>query len=181
MRRFHEVSPRLVARITGVLYLSSILAGVAAMVLSSLKMQTQGDKVTFIAGVLYTGLTVLLWYLFWPVNKWISTGAAIFSLAGCWLPQSFYRMAHFSNFVFFGVYCLLIGYLIERSQFFPKLVGILMGLAGISWLVTSWPHLAHALSPYPMIVGLIGEGTLMAYLLARGLDEQRWREQAKLE
>jgi len=34
--------------------------GIAAMVLASRKMQTQGDKVTVIAGLLYTGLTVLL-------------------------------------------------------------------------------------------------------------------------
>jgi hypothetical protein len=31
-----------------------------------------------------------------------------------------------------------------------------------------------------MIVGLAGEGAFMAYLLVKGLDEQRWREQAKL-
>jgi len=47
-------------------------------------------------------------------------------------------------------------------------------------MTNSWPPLNHALSPYTMIVGLVGEGTFMGYLLVRGLDEQRWMEQAKL-
>jgi len=176
MKRLYEVSPRLVARIAGILYLLSILMGVAAMVLSSRGMQIQGDKANLIAGVFYTGLTVLLWYLFHPVNKWISAVAAIFSFAGCWFPPSFYRMAHIGSFTFFGAYCLLIGYLIVQSQFFPRAVGVLMGCAGVCWLIISWPYLDHALSPFPMIVGMVGEGTFMVYLLVRGPDERQWRE-----
>ena len=179
MRKLREVSPRLEARIAGALYLFSILTGVAAMMLNSRRMQAQGDKVNFIAGVLYTGVTLLLWHLFRPVNKWISTGAAIVSLAGCWLPMALYKTAHISNFVLFGVYCLLIAYLIVRSQLFPSAVGVLMACAGVCWLTSIWPSLAHALSPYTTLVGLIGEGTVMGYLLVRGLDEQRWREQAR--
>lgn len=180
MKSLHEVSPRLVARIAGILYLLSIVFGVAALALNGRNMQTQGNTANLIAGVLYTGLTVLLWYIFLPVDRWLSTGAAAASLAGCWLPQSFFNMVHFGNFVFFGLYCLLIAWLIVRSPFFPKGIGVLMACAGICWLITSWPQLAHALSPFPMIVGLIGEGSVMVYLLAKGLDEQRWREQARM-
>jgi hypothetical protein len=178
VRQFHGVSPRLEARIAGVLYLFSILLGVVAMTFISRKMQAHGDQANLVAGVLYTGLTVLLWDLFRPVDKWVSTGAAIFSLAGCWLPPSWYEMAHTSNFMFFGVYCLLIGYLILRSQFFPNALGVLMACAGVCWLATTWPWLDHTISPYTTIVGLVGEGTFMGYLLVKGLDERRWREQA---
>jgi hypothetical protein len=136
MMNLHQVSARLEARIAGVLYLLSILMGLAAMTLISRKMQAQGDQVNLIAGVLYTGVTVILWHLFLPVSKWISTCAAIFSLMGCWLPASLYRAAHISNFVFFGVYCLIIGYLIVRSRFFPNPLGFLMAAAGVCWLTS---------------------------------------------
>jgi hypothetical protein len=180
MKQLHGVSPRLEARVAGVLYLFSILLGVVAMIFNSRNMQALGGQTNLVAAVLYTGLTVLLWDLLRPVNEWLSTSAAIFSLAGCWLPQSWYKAAHISNFLFFGVYCLLIGYLILRSRFLPNAVGVLMACAGVCWLTTTWPWLAHSIWPYTTLVGLVGEGTLMGYLLVKGLDERRWREQAKM-
>jgi hypothetical protein len=173
-------SPRLEARIAGGLYLLNILVGITALILINRRMQAQGDLANFIAGVIYTGVTILLWHLFRPVNKWISAVAAIFSLMGCWLPQSVYTAAHLNNFVCFGVYCLLIAYLIARSRFFPGALALPMACSGICWLTTIWPPLAHALSPYSMLVGVMGEATFTGYLLLRGLDEQRWRDQAKL-
>lgn len=68
----HEVSPRLVARIAGFTYLLSILFGIAAMMLNSRNMQARGDTANMVAGALYTVLTVLLWYLFLPGDKWLS-------------------------------------------------------------------------------------------------------------
>jgi len=179
MRQFHQFSPRLKARIAGALYLLAIVMGVAAMVLIDRRMQVQGDQANLLGAVLYTGVTVLLWDLLRPVNPWLSTVAAMFSLAGCWLPHSWYGAAHLSNYFFFGVYCLLVGYLIFRSEFLPKAVGVLMAIAGFCWLTTLWPVM-QPISPYTMVVGLIGEGTLMGYLLIKGLDERRWREQARL-
>jgi Domain of unknown function (DUF4386) len=180
MRELHGVSPRLEARIAGIFYLLSILAGIAAMILIGRKMQAQGDRANFIAGALYSGLTMVLWDLFRPVSLWLSTTAAFFSLAGCWFPPSWFHSAHITNFLFFGLYCLLIGCLILRSRFFPHIVGGLMAIAGVCWMTSSWPLLDHLLSPYTMVVGLIGEGTFMVYLLVKGLDEPRWREQAHL-
>jgi hypothetical protein len=179
MRTLHGVSPRLEARVAGVLYLLSMLLGVMATILISRKMQAQGDSANLAAGLLYTGVIVLFWDLFRPVNEWLSTGVAILSLVGNWLPQSWYKMAHTSILLYFGVYCLLIGYLILRSQFFPTFVGVLMVCAGVCWLTTSWHWLANAISPYNEIGALIGEGTLTGYLLVKGLDERQWREQVE--
>jgi hypothetical protein len=50
-------------------------------------------------------------------------------------------------FVFFGVYCLLIGYLIFRSAFLPQILGVLMAFAGLGWLTYLSPPLAPYLSP----------------------------------
>src|SRR5690242_15291776 len=50
--------------------------------------------------------------------------------------------------VFFGLYCLLIGYLIIRSIFLPRILGALMALAGLGWLTFLAPPLVHDLAPY---------------------------------
>ena len=80
--------------------------------------------------------------------------------------------------VFFGFYCLLIGYLIFRSKFLPRILGALMALAGLGWLTFLWPPLAHQLSPYNLAPGLLGEGILTLWLMLIGVNVQRWKEQA---
>jgi hypothetical protein len=83
-------------------------------------------------------------------------------------------------FVFFGVYCLLIGYLIFKSAFLPRILGVLMAFAGLGWLTFLSPPLAHYLSPYIQVLGVFAEGSLMLWLLAMGVNVQRWKEQASL-
>jgi uncharacterized protein DUF4386 len=82
------------------------------------------------------------------------------------------------SFVFFGFYCLLIGYLIFRSSFLPRILGAGMALAGLAWLVFLSPTLVHRLSPYILIPGIIGEGSLTLWLLVAGVNADRWKEQA---
>jgi hypothetical protein len=81
-------------------------------------------------------------------------------------------------FVFFGVYCLLIGYLIFKSSFLPRILGVLMAFAGLGWLTFLFPPLANYLSPYNLVLGFLAELALMLWLLVMGVDVQRWREQA---
>jgi hypothetical protein len=76
--------------------------------------------------------------------------------------------------VFFGFYCLLIGYLVYRSAFLPRVVGGLMMVAGLAWLTFLCPPLAAAISPYNRIAGVLGEGTLTLWLLIAGVNVQRW-------
>jgi hypothetical protein len=80
--------------------------------------------------------------------------------------------------VFFGVYCLLIGYLIFRSAFLPRILGVLMGLAGLGWLTFLSPPFANHLSPYNLVLGFVAELSLMLWLLIMGVNVQRWKEQA---
>jgi hypothetical protein len=81
------------------------------------------------------------------------------------------------SFVFFGFYCLLIGYLIFRSTFLPRVLGVLMAIAGLGWLTFLSPALTHALSPYILAAGL-GEVSLTLWLLVAGVNAERWKEQA---
>jgi hypothetical protein len=80
--------------------------------------------------------------------------------------------------VFFGVYCLLIGYLIFRSAFLPRILGVLMEIAGLGWLTFLSPPLANDLSPYILVFGFLAELSLCLWLLVKGVNVQRWKEQA---
>lgn len=78
-------------------------------------------------------------------------------------------------FVFFGFYCSLIGYLIFRSTFLPRVLGVLMALAGLAWLTFLWPPMATSISPYNMAVGAAGEGSLTLWLLIMGVNVTKWK------
>ena len=80
--------------------------------------------------------------------------------------------------VFFGCYCLLIGYLIFRSTFLPRILGVLMAIAGLCWLTFLSPPLANYLSPYILALGILGEGLLCLWLLMMGVNVPRWKGQA---
>jgi hypothetical protein len=78
---------------------------------------------------------------------------------------------------FFGPFCLLIGYLIFRSTFLPRILGVLMGLAGVGWLIFLSPF-ARQLSTYLTIFGFLAEASLMLWLIVKGVNLPRWKERA---
>jgi hypothetical protein len=81
---------------------------------------------------------------------------------------------------FFGIWCVLIGYLIFRSTFMPRIIGVLEAFAGLCWLTFLWPPLGHYLSPYNQVLSAPGELSLMLWLLVMGVNSQRWNEQDSL-
>jgi hypothetical protein len=92
--------------------------------------------------------------------------------------------AEIINFAFFGLHCLLVGWLIVRSTFLPRVVGVLMVAAGLGWLTYSFasllsPPFARHLIPYIMLPGVLGEGSLTFWLLVMGVNVERWKEQAR--
>ena len=81
--------------------------------------------------------------------------------------------------VFFGCYCLLIGYLIFRSTFLPRILGVFMAIAGLSYQIFLSPPLANYLFPYIVApAGALGELSLILWLLVMGVNPQRWKAQA---
>jgi Domain of unknown function (DUF4386) len=80
----------------------------------------------------------------------------------------------------FGFWCVLIGYLIFRSTFMPRIIGVLEAIAGLCWLTFLWPPLAHYLSPYNQALAALGELSLMLWLLAMGVNTERWKERANV-
>jgi hypothetical protein len=173
------MSPNFTARMAGVFYLLNIVTGALAAVYGSHGPSALGDAVNLAAAVFYVVVTLLFYGLFKPVNKNLSLIAALFSLVGCVMGVvSLFHLAPVlvNNLVFFGVYCLLIGYLIFKSTFLPRTLGVLMAFAGLAWLTFLSPPLVKSLSPWIFLPGLLGEGSLTVWLLVMGVNAQRWNE-----
>lgn len=144
-------------------------------------------RLTFASGLVATAaylvVTVLFYFLFKPVDRTVSLIAAAVSMAGATVGnlEAFHvGSLHVNALIFFGFYCVLIGYLVVRSKFLPRFLGVLMVFAGLGYLTLLLPPLATALKPYNLAAGGLGEWALTAWLLAKGVDQQRWDEQAGL-
>jgi hypothetical protein len=82
--------------------------------------------------------------------------------------------------VFFGFYEVTLGYLIFKSGFLPRALGVLVGLAGLAFVANSFsqflaPAVGDVLNPYLLAVDGIGEISLTLWLLVFGVNPDRWR------
>jgi len=80
--------------------------------------------------------------------------------------------------VFFGSFQLVLGYLIFRSTFLPRAIGVLIAIAGVGWLTFMVPPISSALLVYLEILGIVAEGLLMLWLLLLGVNGRRWSQLA---
>jgi hypothetical protein len=87
--------------------------------------------------------------------------------------------------IFFGVSCLIVGYLTYRSGYLPRTLGVLHAIAGLSYLVNSFvlllsPALAEKMFPAILLPGLIGELAMCLWLLIRGVNVLKWNERTQM-
>ncbi len=81
--------------------------------------------------------------------------------------------------VFFGLWCVLTGYLIFRSTFLPRVLGVLFTISGLGWMTYLYPPLAnHLFIPYIAATSALGEIPLEFWLIVMGVNAERWNEQA---
>jgi len=76
--------------------------------------------------------------------------------------------------VFFGISCIVLGYLIFKAEYFSKWLGILVVAAGISYLVDCvanflFPGLASTSEILVMTVAVVSELSLCLFLLIKGV------------
>ena len=94
-----------------------------------------------------------------------------------------YSLGFYVGLVFFGFYCLSIGWLIVRSRFLPRIIGVLVVIAGACYLVDQFayflfPQFSSLLNPWVLIPLLAGEVSLALWLATMGVDEEKRRLQA---
>jgi hypothetical protein len=230
--RTKEASLRLKARITGALYLLTILTGIFSAGYVSGRLVVNGDAAATAANILthrgllqlgfavyliemacQVAITALFYDLLKPAGRSVSLVAAFLGLTGC-IIKTFSRVffiaplfilggAHYLAvfsveqlqalallflkvndrgagvaLVFFGFYAILTGYLIIRSTFLPRILGVLSVLGGLGWLTFLYPPLGGRLFPFIAIFAILGAASLIFWLLLKGVNEQRWKEQA---
>jgi Domain of unknown function (DUF4386) len=176
MERIVEASPRFKARVAGIFYLFAVLTAVFA----------EGfvrGKLLYVAGLLpvvcFAVVTLLLYQLFRPVNKNVALLATLSNLVGLSFEALEWHLWGVNvALIFHGLYCLLIGYLIFRSDFLPAILGVLMTIGGLAWLTDLSTPLTDRLAPYNVMCGFAGEGLFMLWLLVMSVNAQRWTEAA---
>jgi hypothetical protein len=100
-----------------------------------------------------------------------------------YMPVDLEGISYAVNSVFFAFYGLAIGYLIFKSTFVPRVIGILVAIGATCYLTYSFasflaPGFARHLVPYIQLPSLVGEGSFCVFLLVVGLNVQRWNERA---
>jgi len=82
---------------------------------------------------------------------------------------------------FFGVSTFLNGYLIFRSGFLPRILGVISMLAGLGWLTFISPSLGNQLFMYVLLLGLVGSVSIILWLLIKGVNLEKWNEAGRLQ
>jgi hypothetical protein len=85
---------------------------------------------------------------------------------------------------FFGLHCLVLGYLLFKSEYFPKVLGILMTFAAIGYFINSFgnllfPSSKEIFASMVAIGAILGEIPFMFWLLFKGVDKTKWEISTK--
>ena len=216
------------ARVSGLLYLIVIGAGLFAEAFVRQKLMIAGDAVAtvnqiesnerlfrlgFVADLVnfICGLPVIVffWSLFRKYQRIIATVAIFFaiisnavfaanivnqlhpllmlsnhSLLQTFQPAQLAALAAITldiqeqgyavGLVFFGCYCIIIGCLILKTNYIPRIFGLLYALAGVCYMLNSFIMFLsrgfdNPLFPYILFPAFAGELSVALYLLLRGI------------
>jgi hypothetical protein len=127
----------------------------------------------------------------------LNLAAALFPLGNAaylkaFTPEQLYALTRFAirahaygynlSLLLFGSCFLVHGRLIFKSGFLPKVLGIMIQIAGVCYLTNSFalflaPAFADRIFPAVLFPCFIGELSLCLWLLVKGVNVQRWKEQ----
>lgn len=229
---FSEASPKFKARIVGILFLLTILAGIFAQGFISETLINYNDAAATANNILNNEslfrlgfavylfemtcqifMTALFYQLLKPVNKSLALLAMVIGLSGC-IIKTFSRVFYLAPLLivgnepylqgftteqlqsvalvflrindlgptialfFFGLESVIEGYLILKSTFLPRFLGVMGMIAGLGWLSFIHPPLGYKLFPFVALVALIVSVVQIFWLIVYGVNEQRWLEKA---
>lgn len=82
--------------------------------------------------------------------------------------------------IFFGFEGLIRGWLVFRSEFLPRFLGVLSMVAGLGWLTYLWPPLGSKAFIGVALFAIAGVIATTGWLFIRGVDDVKWRARAAL-
>lgn len=226
-----KASPRVLARVAGVLLLVLILGGIFAQAVVSDNLIVYRDAAVTAGNLTenqgwiraaYTVyliemacqilLTALTYMLLRPAGQTVALAAACIDLAGG-VIKTFSRvffvlpltilsspaLTAFSNeqvqqlalltlqtnrlgpgiaLAFFGVSGLLNGYLIFKSTFLPRWMGVISMAGSVGWMAFFYPPLGSQLFMFIAALALIGAAIKIFWFIVYGVDEEKWKKRA---
>jgi hypothetical protein len=143
-------------------------------------------RITMVIGVVGAGIKTLA-RLFYYTPLLLLSGAPYLSAVDpallATLSLAFLRINSQGaaiGLIFFGFETVLRGWLVFRSEFLPRFLGVLSMIAGVGWLTWLWPPLGSQAFMFVALFALFGVVATSGWLLIRGVDETKWRERAAL-
>jgi hypothetical protein len=90
-----------------------------------------------------------------------------------------------AGLLFFGFVLILNGYLMARSTYFPRWLGILAAAGGACYVLNSYalfiaPKLEDALFPFILLPSLVAELSISLWLIVKGVNAERWSAAVQL-
>jgi hypothetical protein len=192
-----ETSPNVYARIGGALYLVIIIAGFSSEFF--FRTMRIGIVLEYICIVCTIVLAMIYYFLLKPVHKELNLLAAFFRMVSISvqavslvslvealssstsaLSIRSHSIGYNASLLILGFCFLIHGYLIFKSGFLPKALGILILLAGIGYITHCFtfilqPSFTKWTFPIMMLPVLGGEVSLCIWLLVKGVDESKWK------
>jgi hypothetical protein len=219
------------ARIAGVLFLVSLVAGGFGEAYVPSKIVVSGDAAAtaanfktydflfrlgfasfLIESLCDIALALILYALLKPVNKQLSLLAAFFGLVGttlfaaaelffflptfilsepAWLISfssdqlnqlvllslRFFSFGVAISSLYYGMGWLMRGYLMFRSRYLPKFLGVLMAIGGLGFVVQGFARVFVPRFPSGLLMALLFPGglALTVWLLVKGVDLAKWK------
>ena len=76
--------------------------------------------------------------------------------------------------MFFGLWLLPLGFLVYRSGYFPKVLGVLLAIGAVGYLADLFVHflvpdIAQSIAPFVVAPAAVGELSLVVWLLVKGV------------
>jgi Domain of unknown function (DUF4386) len=125
--------------------------------------------------LIYTAVVLFAWLNLLTVHRLITTPEYLTLFgsgqlhAQVQLLLNSFRYDWSISLVIFGIHLVLLGYLIFRSSYIPKLIGILLVIDGLGWVIDSLrPYFFPNAHLGFLFITFFGELVFMLWLLIRG-------------
>jgi hypothetical protein len=110
--------------------------------------------------------------------KYLSVFKAEELQAQAYLFLKLYNLGYGISLVFFGFFMLVTGYLVFRSTFLPRILGVMFSIGGLAALTFLAPTYGASHLSWVLLFD-IGEAFLPLWLVVKGVNAERWKEQCR--